>query len=72
MDRVIPTGQTLAPMQAGAPPICCLVGMPKGRLSEDKQDFSAEPWTQVPAAVAVKLFQQPTDRQAGSRRAIAN
>jgi hypothetical protein len=45
MDRAIPSDETLAPMQASDPPICCLVGMPKGRLSQLERDRPAQPWT---------------------------
>jgi hypothetical protein len=61
MDRGIPTEETLAQMRASDPPIRYLVGTPKGRLSQLEQDFLAQPWTQVRAAVEVKLLEQPTE-----------
>jgi len=40
MDCVIPTDEMLAPMRDSDPPICCLVGMPKGQTQPDQACFS--------------------------------
>src|SRR5256886_3703419 len=58
MDRGIPTEAVLAEMRAADPPICYLVGTPKGRLSKLEKALLALPWQAVRAGVDVKLLPQ--------------
>ncbi len=56
MDRGIPTEETLEQMRQGDPPVCYLVGTPKGRLSKLEQSFVGKPWHQARESVQVKLL----------------
>ncbi len=56
MDRGIPTEETLEQMRQGDPPVCYLVGTPKGRLSKLEQSFVGKPWYQARESVQVKLL----------------
>ncbi len=56
MDRGIPTKETLEQMRQGDPPVCYLVGTPKGRLSKLEQSFVGKPWHQARESVQVKLL----------------
>jgi transposase len=76
MDRGIPTEAVLAEMRASDPPVQCLVGTPKGRLSRLEKQLLAKPWQDARAGVAVKLlaedgelyvFAQSDDRVAKER-----
>jgi transposase len=58
MDRGIPTEEVLAEMRAADPPVCYLVGTPKGRLSKLEKDLLTLPWQAVRAGVDVKLLPQ--------------
>jgi hypothetical protein len=58
MDRGIPTEETLRQMREAHPPICYLVGTPRGRLNKLEQAFLRLPWEQVRDAVDVKLLDQ--------------
>jgi transposase len=58
MDRGIPTEEVLAEMRAVDPPICYLVGTPKGRLSKLEKDLLTRPWQAVRQGVDVKLLPQ--------------
>jgi hypothetical protein len=58
MDRGIPTEEVPAQMRASDPPVRCLVGTPKGRLSQYEQKLLAAPWQEVRAGVSVKLLAQ--------------
>src|SRR6266699_2214259 len=58
MDRGIPTEAVLVEMRAADPPICYLVGTPKGRLSKLEKALLALPWQAVRAGVDVKLWPQ--------------
>ena len=58
MDRGIPTEAVLAEMRASDPPLQCLVGTPKGRLSKLEKALLAEPWQQAREGVEVKLLPQ--------------
>ena len=55
MDRGIPTEEALAAMRAGDPPVRCLVGTPKGRLTRLEKSFAGLPWREVRESVEVKL-----------------
>jgi transposase len=56
MDRGIPTEKVLAQMRASDPPVCYLVGTPKGRLSRLEQKLTALSWNEVREGVEVKLL----------------
>ena len=58
MDRGIPTEAVLAVMRASDPPICYLVGTPKGRLSKLEQQLLKRPWQRARPHVRVKLLPQ--------------
>src|SRR6266540_3206395 len=58
MDRGIPTEEVLAEMRLADPPICYLVGTPKGRLSKFEKSLLALPWQAVRDGVEVKLLPQ--------------
>jgi len=61
MDRGIPTEDVLAEMRQADPPVCYLVGTPKGRLAKLEQALVALPWHAVRDGVAVKLLPQDQD-----------
>jgi hypothetical protein len=56
MDRGIPTEEVLAEMRASDPPVCYLVGTPKGRLSKLEAGLAERPWEQVREGVEIKLL----------------
>ena len=56
MDRGIPTEKVLAQMRASDPPVCYLVGTPKGRLSRLEQKLTELSWNEVREGVEVKLL----------------
>jgi hypothetical protein len=58
MDRGIPTEAVLEVMRQAGPPVCYLVGTPKGRLSRLEQDLLAKPWHEARPGVQVKLLPQ--------------
>jgi len=58
MDRGIPTEAVLEQMRRSDPPVCYLVGTPKGRLSKLEAQLLALPWQKVRAGVDVKLLPQ--------------
>src|SRR5882757_485045 len=58
MDRGIPTDAVLAEMRQADPPICYLVGTPKGRLSKLEKALLVQPWQAVREGVDVKLLSQ--------------
>lgn len=58
MDRGIPTEETLARMRTADPPVCYLVGTPKGRLSKLEKDLVVKPWHTARPGVQVKLLPQ--------------
>jgi hypothetical protein len=61
MDRGIPTEQTLEKMRHSDPPVCYLVGTPRGRLTKLEHAFLTQPWQQARDQVEVKLLQQDND-----------
>jgi len=61
MDRGIPTEAVLAEMRQSDPPVCYLVGTPKGRLSKLEQALLDKSWREVREGVAVKLL--PKDEE---------
>lgn len=56
MDRGIPTEEVLAEMRASDPPVCYIVGTPKGRLGKLEAELSGRPWEAVREGVEVKLL----------------
>ena len=58
MDRGIPTEEVLAEMRQADPPVCYLVGTPKGRLSKLEKALIGLPWQTVREGVDVKLLEQ--------------
>jgi transposase len=72
MDRGIPTEKVLAEMRQADPPICYLVGTPKGRLTKLEKALLALPWQTAREGVDVKLLPQDGELYvfAQSRRRI--
>jgi Transposase DDE domain len=58
MDRGIPTEAVLEQMRSADPPVCYLVGTPKGRLSRLQQQLLSKPWQEARPGVEVKLLPQ--------------
>ena len=58
MDRGVPTEEVLAEMRQSDPPICYLVGTPKGRLSKLEAQLLQQPWKDVRPGLEVKLLAQ--------------
>ena len=58
MDRGIPTEETLEQMRLSDPPVCYLVGTPKGRLTALEKSFMDKPWQNARESVQVKLLPQ--------------
>ena len=58
MDRGIPTEETLEQMRHSDPPVCYLVGTPKGRLTALEKSFLDKPWQNARESVQVKLLPQ--------------
>jgi transposase len=58
MDRGIPTEAVLEEMRRSDPPICYLVGTPKGRLSKLEQQLLELSWQEARPQVRVKLLAQ--------------
>ncbi len=58
MDRGIPTEETLEQMRQNDPPVCYLVGTPKGRLTTFEKSFVDQPWQKARESVKVKLLNQ--------------
>jgi transposase len=62
MDRGVPTENVLAEMRAADPPVCYLVGTPKGRLSKLEKALLELPWQDVRPGVEVKLLMQEPEK----------
>jgi hypothetical protein len=58
MDRGIPTEETLQEMRQGDPPVGYLVGTPRGRWDQFKNEFAKAPWQKLREGVEVKLLAQ--------------
>jgi len=58
MDRGIPTEEVLSEMRQADPPVCYLVGTPKGRLGKLERQLLGLPWRAVREGVDVKLLPQ--------------
>jgi len=61
MDRGIPTEAVLAEMRAAQPPVHYLVGTPRARLRQTRDQWAALPWQKVKDTVEVKLFRDGTE-----------
>jgi transposase len=61
MDRGIPTEAVLGEMRVADPPVCYLVGTPKGRLTKLEKDLLGLPWREVRHGVEVKLLPQDAE-----------
>jgi hypothetical protein len=61
MDRGIPTEAVLQEMRQSDPPVCYLVGTPKGRLSRYEKALTDQPWHKVREGVEVKLLPQENE-----------
>jgi hypothetical protein len=57
-NRGIPTKEVLTEMRENDPPICYLVGTPKGRLSKLEAQLLEQPWKDVRPGLEVKLLAQ--------------
>jgi transposase len=55
MDRGIPTEEVLAEMRRADPPICYLVGTPKGRLSKLEKALLTLPWQAAREGVELEI-----------------
>lgn len=58
MDRGVPTEAVLDEMRQADPPVCYVVGTPKGRLNRLEQQLLAKPWHDARPGVQVKLLPQ--------------
>lgn len=56
MDRGIPTEEILAEMRSADPPVCYLVGTPRGQIQKQEKRWLHLPWQKVRDSVEVKLF----------------
>src|SRR5215469_15560058 len=57
-NRGVPTEEVLEEMRESDPPICYLVGTPKGRLSKLEAQLLQQPWQDVRPGLEVKLLAQ--------------
>jgi hypothetical protein len=58
MDRGIPTEETLKEMRQSDPPVSYLVGTPRARWEQFKNEFEKVPWQKLRDTVEVKLLSQ--------------
>jgi hypothetical protein len=56
MDRGIPTEETLQDMRQSDPPVSYLVGTPRARWEQFREEFEKVPWQKLRATVEVKLL----------------
>jgi len=56
MDRGIPTEATLRDMRQSDPPVSYLVGTPRARWEQFREEFEKLPWQKLRDAVEVKLL----------------
>ena len=68
MDRGIPTEEVLAQMRASDPPVCYLVGTPKGRLSRMESQLAPEQGHRYLAWVKEKAFAPNFDMPKKAKR----
>ena len=58
MDRGIPTEDVLKEMRASKPPVQYLVGTPRARVRQTREQWEGLPWPKIKDSVEVKLFRQ--------------
>lgn len=58
MDRGIPTEEVLAEMRAADPPVYYLVGTPRARVRQTRDQWESLAWQKVKGTVEVKLFRE--------------
>ena len=58
MDRGIPTEEVLAEMRAADPPVHYLVGTPRARVRQTREQWQTLPWQRIKDTVEVKLFRE--------------
>jgi len=58
MDRGIPTEEVLEEMRHSDPPVKCVVGTPRGRLTRLEKQLVEKPWHSARPGVKVKLLAQ--------------
>lgn len=58
MDRGIPTEETLQEMRQSDPPVSYLVGTPRARWDQFKDDLEKLPWQKLRDTIEVKLLSQ--------------
>jgi len=58
MDRGIPTEQVLAELRAATPPVYYLVGTPRARVRQTREQWEPVPWQKIKDSVEVKLFRE--------------
>ena len=68
MDRGIPTEEVLAEMRASTPPVCDLVGTPRGRRGQLEAALLERPWPQGREGVEAKLLPQEGELSVLARR----
>jgi hypothetical protein len=56
MDRGIPTEETLQDMRQSEPPVSYLVGTPRARWEQFKEEFEKLPWEKLRDTIEVKLL----------------
>ena len=56
MDRGIPTEEVLAEMRASDPPVSYLVGAPRARWKQFRDEFEPLPWQKLRDTIQVKLL----------------
>ncbi len=58
MDRGIPTEEVLAEMRSAQPPVYYLVGTPRARVRQTREQWEPLPWQKIKDCVEVKLFRE--------------
>src|SRR6266852_542346 len=58
MDRGVPTEEVLAEMRAADPPVHYLVGTPRARVRQTRDQWEALPWQKIKDTVEIKLFRE--------------
>ena len=58
MDRGVPTEEILKEMRQSAPPVSYLVGTPRARWDQFKEEFEKVPWQKLRETIEVKLLAQ--------------
>lgn len=58
MDRGVPTEEQLEQLRSTNPDLKYLVGTPRSRVKETREQWQSQPWTSVKETVQVKLFKE--------------